>query len=228
MYKMKGIKVISFDGDDTLWDFEKVMRNSLQKALKELYKLDFQAASLLDIDKMIWIRNEVARKLKGKVINMEDVRFEAFRETLRQVGRPNDALASHLNKVYLKHRFEDIELFDDVLPALEVLREKYVMGLLSNGNSHPERCGLKDMFKFVVFSQDYGVEKPDPAIFQIVFKEARCSAKELLHIGDSIEDDVVGAINAKVNYLWLNRKGFKRPSIVRKDCMISSLTELLG
>jgi len=110
---------------------------------------------------MIKIRNRVANELKGRITNLEDVRLEAFRQTLEEIGRPDDALASQLNQVYLKHRFEDIELFDDVLPVLEALREKFTLGLLSNGNSYPERRGLDSMFQFVVFSQDYGVEKPE-------------------------------------------------------------------
>jgi len=133
MNKITEIKAISFDADGTLWDFEKVMRHSLHHVLKELKKLDSHAADMLDIEKMIRIRNRAANELKGKVTNLEDIRLKAFRQTLEDIGRPNDALASHLNQVYLKHRFEDIELFNDVLPALKTLRVKYTLGILSNG-----------------------------------------------------------------------------------------------
>ncbi len=227
MNKIAGTKAISFDGDGTLWDFEKVMRHSLQHVLTEFEKIDAQGAAMLDIEKMIKIRNKVAKKLKGKVTNLEEVRLEAFRQTLKDIGRPNDALASHLNKIYLKHRFEDIELFNDVLPALETLKRKYILGLLSNGNSYPERCGLEDMFQFVIFSQDYGVEKPDPRIFQIAVEKAECSKKELLHIGDSLVDDVTGAKNAGIRSVWLNRQKKKNNLGAKIDHEISSLLELL-
>jgi hypothetical protein len=59
-----------------------------------------------------------------------------------------------LNKVYLKHRFEDIELYDDVLPTLDILSRHFKIGLLSNGNSYPDRCGLEGRFAFVILSQD--------------------------------------------------------------------------
>ena len=61
---MKKIKVISFDGDGTLWDFETVMRQSLRHVLVELEKLDGEAAARLDVDKMIDIRNRVADVVK--------------------------------------------------------------------------------------------------------------------------------------------------------------------
>jgi 2-haloalkanoic acid dehalogenase type II len=227
MNEIFGIKAISFDADGTLWDFEKVMRHSLHHVLRELEKLDSDAADMLDVEKMIEIRNRVADKMKGKVTNLEDIRLEAFRQTLRDIGRPNDALASHLNQVYLKHRFEDIKLFNDVLPALRALRGKYTLGILSNGNSYPERCGLEGMFRFVVFSQDYGVEKPNPRLFQITVEKAGCAKQQLLHVGDSLQDDVIGAINVGIKCVWLNRKRVKNNLDFKINHEISSLLELL-
>ncbi len=227
MNKIIGIKAISFDADGTLWDFVKVMRHSLHHVLKELKRFDPDAVDMLDIEKMIRIRNRVANQLKGKVTNLEEVRLEAFRQTLKDIGRPNDALASHLNQVYLEHRFEDIELFNDVLPTLEALRIKYTVGILSNGNSYPERCGLEGIFRFVVFSQDHGVEKPNPRLFQIAVEKAGCSKQQLLHVGDSLQDDVTGAINTGGKCVWLNRKRARNNLKLKIDYEISSLLELL-
>jgi HAD superfamily hydrolase (TIGR01549 family) len=208
--KISDIHAISFDGDGTLWDFDKVMRHSLGCTLQELEKIDFDAAARLDIETMISIRNKVAAKLKGKTTNLEEIRLEAFKQTLKDIGRPDDDLAYHLNQVYLYHRFEDITLFDDVLRVLNILQTKFTLGLISNGNSYPEQCGLQNMFKFVIFSQDYKVEKPNPEIFQIAVKEVGCLPYQLLHVGDSIENDVMGAFAAGVPCIWLNRKGEKK------------------
>lgn len=226
MKKIIGIKAISFDADGTLWDFEKVMRHSLHHVLEELKKADPGTADVLDVEKMIKIRNRVVNELKGKVTDLENIRLEAFRQTLKDVGRSNDALASHLNQVYLKHRFEDIRIFDDVLPALKALRVKYRLGILSNGNSYPERCGLKGMFQFIIFSQDFGVEKPDPRLFQITLEKAGYSKKQLLHVGDSLQDDIMGATNAGIKCVWLNRKRIENTFNLEIDYEISSLLEL--
>lgn len=225
--RITSIKAISFDGDGTLWDFEKVMRHSLHHVIRELQKIDVHTANKLTVEKMIEVRNRVAAELKGKVTNLEKVRFEAFRQALKEIDRPNDELAAYLNEVYLKHRFEDIELFDDVLPALNTLGEKYTLGLLSNGNSYPESCGLKDIFQFVVLSQDHGIEKPDPKLFLIALNEAGCSRQGLLHVGDSLQDDVVGAANAGIKSVWLNRGQLKRKTGFNIEYEVSSLLELL-
>jgi len=79
MGRMSGIRAVSFDGDGTLWDYDKVVCHSLQHALIELRKLDPNAAAMLDVEKMIGARDGVAKILKGRVTNLEEVRLEAFR-----------------------------------------------------------------------------------------------------------------------------------------------------
>jgi HAD superfamily hydrolase (TIGR01509 family) len=226
MRKISDMTVVSFDGDGTLWDFEKVMQHSLHKVLHELELIAPDVAALLDINTMIRTRNEIAAELKGRTINLENIRFESFRKLLADIGCPDDSLAYYMNEVYLNHRFEDIELFSDVLPTLDVLRSRYTLGLLSNGNSYPERCGLQGVFQFVVFSQEYGIEKPDPSLFRIAVEKGRCSAQQFLHVGDSLQDDIGGAINAGVNYVWLNRKEIESTVDFEIAYEIRSLLEL--
>jgi len=227
MTRLAGIKAVSFDADGTLWDFQQVMRHSLGKVMEELEQLDPRAAATLDIDEMITIRNRVAEELKGKTTNLEDIRFQAFKRTLEEINRPDDNLARHLNEVYFRHRFEDTEPYDDVLPTLQALKERYSLGLLSNGNSYPERCGFEAIFKSVVFSQAHRVEKPDPAIFRITLRELGCSEAELLHVGDSLENDVDGARNTGIRCAWLNRNQIENNTATTPDYEIHSLAELL-
>ena len=224
---MEGLRAVSFDADGTLFDFRGAMRRSLGKALEELEKADPRAAARLDIDEMIRIRDRVAEDLKGKVTDHEQIRLEAFREALRAAGRPDDALAVRLTETYLRHRFQDIELYNDVLPTLMALKDRFVLGIVSNGNSRPDRCGLEGYFSFVVLSEEHGVEKPDPKIFEIAMEEAGCNAGEILHVGDSLESDVRGAAGAGMRCVWLNRGGPEgRGHGAYRE--ISSLTELVG
>jgi putative hydrolase of the HAD superfamily len=224
---LSGIKAVSFDADGTLWDFQHVMRHSLGKVMEALEHLDPPAAAAIDIDRMIAIRNRVAAELKGKTTNFEEIRFQAFRRTLEEIGRPNKKLAHHLNHVYYEHRFEDTVPYDDVLPTLQKLKKRYRLGLLSNGNSYPERCGFEGIFDSVVFSQTHRVEKPDPAIFRISLGELDCPEVELLHVGDSLENDVEGAHSAGIRCAWLNRNSIDNDTTITPDFEIHSLTELL-
>lgn len=227
MSNLEEIKAITFDADGTLWDFKKVMKYSLKFVLSALEDIDPIAASMLDIDKMIEIRNKIAKDLKGIVFNLEEIRLRAFIETLNVINKPNEELAKYLNEIYLKHRFEDIELYNDVIPTLQKLKGKYILGIISNGNSYPEKCGLEDIFDFIIFSQDHGVEKPDPAIFDIALRLTGCEKSQMIHIGDCLNCDVLGAIKSGIHSVWLNRNNSEKPSKCEIEIEIHSLIELL-
>ena len=59
MTPLSGITTISFDVDGTLWDFEGLSRRALQGALRELAKIDPEAACRLHVERLVAIRNEI-------------------------------------------------------------------------------------------------------------------------------------------------------------------------
>ena len=223
---MDRITTISFDADGTLWDFEGVMHHALGCALEELRRLVPATPDSLTIETLIAIRNQVAEEHKNRGLTHEAIRLEAFKRTLQFIKSPDDNLAVHLNTLYLKHRFEDILLFDDVLPTLDKLQGRYMMGLLSNGNTYPERCGLGGYFQFVVFAQEHGIQKPNPRLFEIAIERAGCTKRQLLHVGDSFQNDVIGAKQAGIKSVWLNRQGTNNKAEQQPEFEISSLKEL--
>ena len=225
---MDKITTISFDADGTLWDFEGVMRHALGCALEELRRFVPATPDSLSIETLIAIRNQVAEEQENRGLTHEAIRLEAFKRTLQFIKSPDDDLAVHLNTLYLKHRFEDILLFDDVIPTLDKLQGRYMMGLLSNGNTYPERCGLEGYFQFVVFAQEHGIQKPDPRLFEIAIERAGCTERQLLHVGDSFQNDVIGAKQAGIKSVWLNRQGRNIEAEQQPDFEISSLRELTG
>ncbi len=221
------ISVISFDGDMTLWDFVKVMRHSLKLTLIEIQRrVGSPRALKLTVDEMIEIRNTYAEEVKGKIWNLVEIRRGAFERTLEIIGSPNSKLAAHLHNKYIRHRFEDIELYPDVIPTLDVLAPHYKLGLLSNGNTYPERCGLENRFTFVVFSQDVKVQKPDPKIFEITAQRIGCEFSQMLHVGDSLKNDVAGAQNVGARTVWLNRDRVPNDTQIQPDYEVVSLSEI--
>ena len=227
MTKLRGVKAVSFDVDGTLWDFDTVMRRALGEVLQELERLDPEAAATLDVERVIGIRDRAHEELRGVVTDLNEVRTESFRQVLRDAGRPDDALASRLSEIYFEHRDAGRRLFGDVLPTLESLHAKYALGIISNGNSYPQDFGLEHLISFGVYSQDHGgIEKPDPRIFQIALESAGCSARDIVHVGDSLENDVVGAKSAGIRSVWLNRDGDSAPPDAEPDIEIKSLRGL--
>ena len=228
MYKLTGIKAISFDVDGTLWDFKSAMRYALLETLQDLAQRHPEAVSLLNVDRMIEIRDRTHEDLRGRVTSLNEVRLESFRRILQSVDRANEGLARRLCATYFKHRDARQSPYPDVVPALESLRARYPLGILTNGNTYPPQLGLDGVFQFVVAAQDHGgIEKPDRRLFEIAVAEAGCAPHELLHVGDSMEIDVMGARNMGALSVWLNRNGHSSPSDAAPDLEAPSLAELV-
>ena len=215
--------VIFFDGDQTLWDFQTLMRRTLAATIEELRRQAPTVAGDLSVETFVADREAVADQLRGQVTNLESIRLAAFTRSLQRLGLPDSRLAEHLNDYYLQRRFAGVDLYDDVLPVLETLVREHTVGLLSNGNSYPDRVGLERFFTVTVFSQDHGVEKPDSRIYAIA--QAAIPGDRYVMVGDSIANDVVAAQVAGWQGIWLNRDRQDPPTGVRPD---ATLTDLYG
>jgi putative hydrolase of the HAD superfamily len=89
-------------------------------------------------------------------------------------------------------------LFDEVKDTLSRLRSRGMrLGVLSNFPPHLEetlaRHGIHDYFDFFVVSSLVGLEKPDPAIFELAIERAGVPKEEILYVGDNVDDDIRGA-----------------------------------
>ena len=126
----------------------------------------------------------------------------------------------------MKHRYEDIEVYEDVIPVLEIVKGRYTLGLHSNGNSYPELCGLEGYFNFTVFPEECGFEKPDPEFYRVVLERVGCAPEELLNVGDSLHNDVTAAASAGIRGIWLNRRGEMKPPDIDVEFEIHSLSDL--
>jgi HAD superfamily hydrolase (TIGR01549 family) len=96
----------------------------------------------------------------------------------------------------------------------EVLRELELRGVAlhivsNNTELLPEtlrKLGWAGRFASVTYSQEAGAEKPDPRIFRLALERAKVSPREVVHVGDSWTADVVGATQAGLRAVWLNRE----------------------
>jgi len=73
------ITAVFFDGDQTLWDFEKLMRRAMVATLGELKTLrPGQATEQLDVDSLVADREAVTDELRGRETNLERLRLAEF------------------------------------------------------------------------------------------------------------------------------------------------------
>jgi HAD superfamily hydrolase (TIGR01509 family) len=212
------IEAALFDGDQTLWDFERVMRDALIAVLDELrVARPGPSTRSLRWEDLERDRTEVGIELEGVEYNLARLRVLGFARTLERlrgadggvgVKSANDAtLTEELAASYFAHRDRDPALFPDTLPCLEALRPHYRLGLLSNGSRLPEKVGLGHFFETVVFAQDHRVAKPDKGIFEIVERELGVEPGACVLVGDHPINDVAGAKRAGWAAIWIDREG---------------------
>jgi HAD superfamily hydrolase (TIGR01549 family) len=234
---------VLFDGDQTLWDFQKVMHHALAATLGELRAVrPGPSTDRLTVADLNADRNEVAVELEGVEFNLARLRQLGFARTLQRVhsdddpgggSRDDTALADQLSASYFRHRDSDPALFADTVPCLESLGARYRLGLLSNGSRLPETVGLADIFDVVVFAQDHGVAKPDRGIFEVAEKELGLQPASCVLIGDHRLNDVVGAKRSGWKAIWLDREGdgtyiCPQGCTENPDAVITSLDQLGG
>lgn len=120
-------------------------------------------------------------------------------------------------------------LFDDVAPTLTQLKERgLVLGIISNEDRDItplcKELGLLAWLQVVMTSREAGFSKPHPEIFQVTAKKAKVEPSEALYVGDQYQFDVVGANDAGMLGILLDRRGFNEDIT---DCpRIRSLTEV--
>ena len=219
------ITTITFDADETLWAFDAAQRRAFQCALIEMQAL-VPATAGIDASDLRRIQATFVASADPRA-SWEARRLDAFRRTLARFDAADDTLAQRLTATYLRVRYDSIELFDDVDPVLATLRPGYTLGIISNGNTRAGRCGCPDLFDLELYAEDFdGVSKPGRRMFDAAMAASACSPRELLHVGDSLANDVAGALGVGAAAVWLNRAARPRASAVVPTHEIRSLTEL--
>ena len=121
-------------------------------------------------------------------------------------------------------------LFPETLPTLIKLREQGIeLGIISNFDSRLftviRGLGIAQAFDTVTISSLAHAAKPSPKIFQQALEKHALDPEEAVHVGDSLRDDVEGAMKAGLRPVLLDRERKHPPTAVKT---IRTLDELLS
>lgn len=197
------VKAITLDLDDTLWP----IWPTIQRAEQHLYNWMSQrapaTAAATSLEGLRALRQQVETAHPQWKHDLSAYRREAIRLALRQAG-DDESLTEEGFSVFFEAR-QQVDLFDDALPALERLSARYPLIALSNGNSDLQRMGLKHYFQAAVSAQNFGISKPDKRIFHEAARVSGQNAADILHVGDDLQLDVSGALQAGMQTAWVVR-----------------------
>lgn len=228
MAVLNGIKHIFFDLDDTLWDFK---ANS-ERVLRELYS-EFALGEKLRVrpEEFLEAYNRINRRywwLYGRgETDKESLRKNRFPETLSSFGYSDETLGSRLTSVYLERAPKGERLTEGCLETLAWLKTRYSLHILTNGFADVqhikiEASGIRPYVEQVLVSEIHQLRKPDPRFFRLAESLSGATAPECLMVGDQIENDVNGALQAGWQAIHFDREA----SAAHDGWRIASLPEL--
>ncbi len=176
----------------------------------------------------------------GQVIRSENHRHvetgEIVGEVLRLLGVEDEAVHNLLVPMYEDSFMCDPpKLKEGVFEALEYTK-KYKVGLVSVTGVSPGRLvrgvmkgyGVLDYFECLSFSDEVKWVKPNVELYYHAVEALGVSPEEIVHIGDSMRGDIVGAIDAGMRVVWVKTKEQPRIEGYEPHGVITSLLELPG
>ena len=200
---------VFFDLDHTLWDFDV---NS-ELAFATIFKKDHPAIVITDfIEKYIPINQACWKLYQYDKITHAELRYNRLKHTFDALEYfVSDAQIESIAKDYIELLPQNNCLFDGTLEVLEYLGKKYKLHIITNGfaevqykkinNSH-----IADFFETITNSEMAGVKKPNPVIFEYALNLAQANKENSIMIGDCLEADVQGALNAGLEAIFFNDK----------------------
>jgi HAD superfamily hydrolase (TIGR01509 family) len=218
--------VLSLDLDDTLWPVGPVIaaaESALLAWLRARYPLTLSGH---DIESLRALRDGVAERFPERGHDMTFLRHRALKDLFGAAGHA-ESLADEALEVFFAAR-NRVNFYDDVRPSLIRLRSRYRLFAVSNGNADLRRCGIADLFAGHVTASAVGAAKPDARIYAALLDMAGVEAHQVLHIGDDPLADVVGAMQAGMQAVWLNRDAREWPKgLAAPPRTISTLADII-
>ena len=218
---------ILFDLDHTLFDSASSELEALDKTFRSNGITPLQG--ILDLYKSINI--DLWKALENEQITLERLRVKRFEDLVSQLDLHADphALAdSYTTNLGLCGKF-----FDEAETVLNDLQRSTKLGLLSNGVSETQRTrlqvhGFNKYFDAIVISGEFGVAKPNPAIFEEILTRLGTNPDDhILMVGDSLSSDMAGAKLSGISACWFNPSRIELPLDAEVDYVAYSLNDLL-
>lgn len=151
-------------------------------------------------------------------LSVDQLRAERIRRLVRETGNEIDrdealVLADAYRRAYLAAR-RPVAGAGELLAEVRRLGARVVAvtnNLVSEQEDKLRHTNLRHLFDDLVISEAAGVNKPDPVIFEIALRAAGAAPSEAVMLGDSWENDVVGALGMGIAAAWLDRRGLGVP-----------------
>jgi N-acylneuraminate-9-phosphatase len=216
------LKAILLDMDETICDTTKANILAMEKLAVFVEQYFPSQAQAQDFSKLYLkgIYKNISDDLKAILFPIEDeseYRTKIVHIFLKECGATqviSDEVANKIRLAYDEYRIQEFNFFKGCLDLLKSLRAQFTLVVITNGPVYSqvpkvESINLEEHVDHIIIGGMEPEEKPYISIFNKALKLAGVSADEAIHIGDSLEADIVGANNSKIKSVWINPKKLK-------------------
>jgi putative hydrolase of the HAD superfamily len=222
------LRVITFDLDNTLWDVEPALLRAEEAQRRWLIEqrpgaIDaLEPAQLWELKKQLWKANPgLAHDVSAmRRLFLERLQLDAGYDIAAARAGAEEAFTA-----FLAER-QKVELYPGALEVIATLAERFSLGALTNGNADIYRTEAGEYFDFAFRAEQVGASKPAAAIFEAALTRSGAKPPEVLHVGDSVDHDVLGAQRVGLRTVWVNPKDDPWTEATPPDATIGHVTEL--
>ena len=219
------IKLLTFDLDDTLWPCRPVIMAAERKLFEWMQQRVPQITELHDSEAIFHKRREFMQQRPDLVHDISKLRVESLKALSDEVGVDYGWIDEAFDVFF--HARQQVELYADVEPVLDILSAEYTLVAVSDGNADISLTGVDRWFDDAVSAAEVGHQKPHPLVFETAMSRAGADPDETVHIGDDQHRDIFGACEAGIRAVWINRSDSDwKHTECEADHHIRSLTEL--
>ena len=197
------LKAILFDLDDTLWPIAPVIAEAERTLHAWLGEHAPRVAQRFSIAELRARRMALLAARPELHVDLASLRRAGLQAAFAELGEDERHIDGAMRH-FLAAR-NAVQLYDDVLPGLEKVKARLIMGTITNGNADLEVVGMAHHFKVSLAAPDFGSAKPDPAIFLAACAALGVAPAETAYVGDDLKLDVEGAQRAGLRAVWMNR-----------------------
>lgn len=222
-------EVLLFDADDTLYDYNKAESYALEMVFKELgveFKKEYREL-YKKINKKMWDDFE-----KG-LISQSDLKVRRFHRLFEELNFNVDFGNYDPAGSYQDHLADSDFLFDESIDVLKDLSEKYRLAIITNGLKRVQEKRIRNheiakYFDEIIISDEINMRKPDREIFDYTLEKMNYKKKEkVLMVGDKLESDILGGINAGVDTCYINLHNKENNTEIKPTYEIGHIRDFL-
>lgn len=221
-------KLLIFDADRTLFDFDQSERIAFKNFLNDIGKEnDFSSLFPIYIEK----NEETWRELEQGLISQDKLKTERFKRFMKASNIQGDP--QNFTNIYTQYLANASILYEDAYEIIEHLSKKYKIVIVTNGlkevqNKRIRNSILKPFIELTVISDEIKIMKPDPKIIDHTLQLMNHPNKDdIIIIGDSLSSDIQCGFNAGIDTIWFNPNNYKNTLDKSPTYTISELKDLI-